>query len=105
MQKIKRDDEVIVIAGKDKGKRGTIKRVLKDGRYVVSGVNMIKRHTKPNPMLGNQGGIVEREAPIHASNVAIFNSETGKADRVGFQISEDGTKVRIYKSTQKQIDA
>ena len=97
MQKIKRDDEVIVIAGKDKGKRGTVKR--------VSGVNMIKRHTKPNPMAGNQGGIVEREAPIHASNVAIFNSETGKADRVGFQVKEDGTKVRIYKSTQTQIDA
>ncbi|MCK0746666.1 50S ribosomal protein L24 [Chromohalobacter nigrandesensis] len=104
MRKIKRDDEVIVIAGKDKGKRGTIKRVL-DGTYVVSGVNMIKRHTKPNPMQGKQGGIVEREAPIHASNVAIFNQETGKADRVGFQIQEDGTKVRIYKSTQKQIDA
>lgn len=104
MQKIKRDDEVIVIAGKDKGKRGTIKRVL-DGRFVVSGVNMIKRHTKPNPMAGNQGGIVEREAPIHASNVAIFNSETGKADRVGIQVNEDGTKVRIYKSTQTQIDA
>ena len=104
MQKIKRDDEVIVIAGKDKGKRGTVKRVL-DNRFVVSGVNMIKRHTKPNPMAGNQGGIVEREAPIHASNVAIFNSETGKADRVGFQVKEDGTKVRIYKSTQKQIDA
>lgn len=104
MQKIKRDDEVIVIAGKDKGKRGTVKRVL-DNRFVVSGVNMIKRHTKPNPMAGNQGGIVEREAPIHASNVAIFNSETGKADRVGFQIKEDGTKVRIYKSTQTQIDA
>ena len=104
MQKIKRDDEVIVIAGKDKGKRGTVKRVL-DNRFVVSGVNMIKRHTKPNPMSGNQGGIVEREAPIHASNVAIFNSETGKADRVGFQVKEDGTKVRIYKSTQTQIDA
>ena len=104
MQKIKRDDEVIVIAGKDKGKRGTVKRVL-ENRFVVSGVNMIKRHTKPNPMAGNQGGIVEREAPIHASNVAIFNSETGKADRVGFQVKEDGTKVRIYKSTQKQIDA
>ena len=104
MQKIKRDDEVIVIAGKDKGKRGTVKRVL-DNRFVVSGVNMIKRHTKPNPMQGKQGGIVEREAPIHASNVAIFNQETGKADRVGFQIQEDGTKVRIYKSTQKQIDA
>ena len=104
MQKIKRDDEVIVIAGKDKGKRGTVKRVL-DNRFVVSGVNMIKRHAKPNPMAGNQGGIVEREAPIHASNVAIFNSETGKADRVGFQVKEDGTKVRIYKSTQTQIDA
>ncbi|MGO1395112.1 MAG: 50S ribosomal protein L24 [Halomonas sp.] len=104
MQKIKRDDEVIVIAGKDKGKRGTVKRVL-ENRFLVSGVNMIKRHTKPNPMAGNQGGIVEREAPIHASNVAIFNSETGKADRVGFQVTEDGTKVRIYKSTQTQIDA
>ena len=104
MQKIKRDDEVIVIAGKDKGKRGTVKRVL-ESRFVVSGVNMIKRHTKPSPMAGNQGGIVEREAPIHASNVAIFNSETGKADRVGFQVKEDGTKVRIYKSTQTQIDA
>ncbi|GAB2727421.1 50S ribosomal protein L24 [Halomonas garicola] len=104
MQKIKRDDEVIVLAGKDKGKRGTVKRVL-ENRFVVSGVNMIKRHTKPNPMAGNQGGIVEREAPIHASNVAIFNSETGKADRVGFQVKEDGTKVRIYKSTQAQIDA
>ncbi|CAM3591085.1 MULTISPECIES: 50S ribosomal protein L24 [Halomonadaceae] len=104
MQKIKRDDEVIVIAGKDKGKRGTVKRVL-ESRFLVSGVNMIKRHTKPNPMAGNQGGIVEREAPIHASNVAIFNSETGKADRVGFQVKEDGTKVRIYKSTQTQIDA
>ena len=104
MQKIKRDDEVIVIAGKDKGKRGTVKRVL-ENRFVVSGVNMNKRHTKPNPMAGNQGGIVEREAPIHASNVAIFNSETGKADRVGFQVKEDGTKVRIYKSTQTQIDA
>ena len=104
MQKIKRDDEVIVIAGKDKGKRGTVKRVL-DNRFVVSGVNMIKRHTKPNPMAGNQGGIVEREAPIHASNVAIFNQETGKADRVGIQVQEDGTKVRIFKSTQKLIDA
>ena len=105
MRKIKTQDEVIVIAGKDKGKRGTVKRVLKDGKFVVAGVNMVKRHTKPNPMLGTQGGIVEREAPIHESNVAIFNQETGKADRVGFQVHEDGTKVRIYKSTQKQIDA
>ncbi|MFC0269005.1 50S ribosomal protein L24 [Kushneria aurantia] len=105
MRKIKRDDEVIVIAGKDKGKRGTVKRVLRDGRYVVAGVNMIKRHTRPNPMAGNQGGIVEREAPIHESNVAIFNGETGKADRVGFHMNDDGTRVRIFRSTQKQIDA
>ncbi|MBB1487294.1 MULTISPECIES: 50S ribosomal protein L24 [Oceanospirillum] len=105
MRKIKREDEVIVIAGKDKGKRGTIKRVLKDGRIVISGVNMVKRHTKPNPMLGTQGGIVEREAPIHSSNVAIYNKETNKADRVGFKVLEDGSKVRIYKSTQKEIDA
>ena len=79
--------------------------MLKGERLLVSGVNMIKRHTKPNPMLGTQGGIVEREAPIHASNVAIFNQETGKADRVGIQVQEDGTKVRIFKSTQKLIDA
>ena len=105
MRKIKREDEVIVIAGKDKGKRGAIKRVLKDGRIVISGVNMVKRHTKPNPMLGTQGGIVEREAPIHSSNVAIYNKETNKADRVGFKVLEDGSKVRIYKSTQKEIDA
>ena len=105
MRKIKREDDVIVIAGKDKGKRGTIKRVLKDGRIVISGVNMVKRHTKPNPMLGTQGGIVEREAPIHSSNVAIYNKETNKADRVGFKVLEDGSKVRIYKSTQKDIDA
>ena len=105
MRKIKREDEVIVIAGKDKGKRGTIKRVLQDGRIVISGVNMVKRHTKPNPMLGAQGGIVEREASIDASNVAIYNKETNKADRVGFKVLDDGSKVRIYKSTQKEIDA
>lgn len=105
MRKIKRDDEVIVIAGKDKGKRGTIKRVLKDNRFVVSGVNMIKRHTRPNPYNNQPGGIIEREAPIHASNVAIFNAETGKADRVGFKVLEDGSKVRIYKSTNAQVGA
>lgn len=105
MRKIKRDDEVIVIAGKDKGKRGTIKRVLKDNRFVVSGVNIIKRHTRANPYTNQPGGIIEREAPIHASNVAIFNAETGKADRVGFKVLEDGSKVRIYKSTQAEIGA
>lgn len=105
MRKIKRDDEVIVIAGKDKGKRGTIKRVLNNDRYVVSGVNMIKRHTRPNPYTNQAGGIIEREAPIHVSNVAIFNKETGKADRVGFKVLDDGSKVRIFKSTQNEIGA
>ena len=104
MQKIKRDDDVIVIAGKDKGKRGKVLKVGDDARLLVSGVNIINRHTKPNPMAGAQGGIVEKEAPIHVSNVAIFNPETNKADRVGFKV-EDGKKVRIFKSTQKAVDA
>src|SRR5690606_7804557 len=104
MQKIKRDDDVIVIAGKDKGKRGKVLKVLADNRLVVTGVNIIKRHTTPNPMAGVQGGIVEKEAPTHVSNVAIFNPETSKADRVGFKV-EDGKKVRIFKSTQKAVDA
>ncbi|MEM6485006.1 MAG: 50S ribosomal protein L24 [Pseudomonadota bacterium] len=97
MEKIRRDDEVIVIAGKDKGKRGKVRTIVDDQRVVVAGVNMIKKHTKPNPQAGVQGGIVEKEAPIQVSNVAIFNSETSKADRVGFRF-EDGKKVRFYKS-------
>ena len=105
MRKIKRDDEVIVIADKDKGKRGTVKRVLNEDRLIVSGVNMIKRHTRPNPYSNQPGGIIEREAPIHVSNIAIFNKETSKADRVGFKVLEDGSKVRIYKSTQAEIGA
>jgi large subunit ribosomal protein L24 len=104
MQKIKRDDEVIVLAGKDKGKRGTVRRVVDDSRVLVTGVNMIKKHTRPNPQAGIQGGIVEREAPIQVSNVAIFNPSTGKADRVGFRV-EDGKKVRIYKSSGEAVDA
>ena len=104
MQKIRRNDEIIVIAGKDKGKRGTVQNVLADGRVVVTGINLVKKHAKPNPMLGVQGGIVEKEAPIHASNVAIFNPETNKADRVGFKI-EDGKKIRVFKSTQKAVGA
>lgn len=105
MRKIKKDDEVVVIAGRDKGKHGTVTRVVANDRLIVSGVNMVKRHTKPNPMRGQQGGIVEKEASIHVSNVAIFNSETNKADRVGFKVLEDGSKVRIFKSNQAQIDA
>ena len=104
MKKIKRDDEVIVIAGKDNGKRGKVSRVMKDGRLVVSGIKMIKRHTKPNPMLGTPGGIVEKEAPIQASNVAIFNPTTSKADRVGFKVLEDGKKVRVFKSNDELVD-
>ncbi len=104
MQKIKRDDEVIVLAGKDKGKRGKVRRVLDDKRLVVSGVNMVKKHTRPNPQMGVQGGIVEKEAPIQVSNVAIFNPGTGKADRVGFRV-EEGKKVRIYKSSGEALDA
>jgi large subunit ribosomal protein L24 len=103
MRKIRRDDEVIVIAGKDKGKRGKIMRVLENDRVIVSGINMVKKHTKPNPMLGKPGGIVEKEAAVAVSNVAIFNPQTGKGDRVGFKILEDGTKARIFKSTGELV--
>jgi large subunit ribosomal protein L24 len=103
MLKIKRDDEIIVIAGRDKGKRGEVQRVLTDGRLMVSGINMVKKHTRPNPQAGIQGGIVEQEAPIQASNVAIFNDESEKADRVGFR-TEDDKKVRFFKSTGKVLE-
>ncbi|MCP5325262.1 MAG: 50S ribosomal protein L24 [Oceanospirillaceae bacterium] len=105
MKKIRSEDEVVVIAGKDKGKRGKVTRVLTDGRLIVSGINMVKKHQKPNPYLGVAGGIVEKEAGIAASNVAIVNAKTGKADRVGFKVLEDGTKVRVFKSTGEQVDA
>ncbi len=105
MNKLKRDDEVIVITGRDKGKRGKIITMRDDGRALVAGVNMVKRHTRPNPNVGEQGGIKEKEAPIQVSNLAIFNTSTDKADRVGFKVQEDGKKVRIYKSTQEVIDA
>jgi large subunit ribosomal protein L24 len=104
MLKIKCDDEVIVLAGKDKGKRGKVRKLVDENRVIVTGVNMIKKHTRPNPQAGIQGGIVEREAPIQVSNIAIFNPETSKADRVGFRV-EDGKKVRIYKSSGAALDA
>jgi large subunit ribosomal protein L24 len=104
MRKINRGDEVIVLAGRDKGRRGTVTRVLED-RLVVEGVNTVKKHQKPNPMLGQPGGIVEREMPIHASNVGVFNKATGKADRVGFKFLEDGRKVRFFKSNGEVVDA
>ena len=101
--KIRRDDEVIVLAGKDKGKRGKVLSVITEsGRVFVEGINLIKKHQKPVPQLNQAGGIVEKEASIDVSNVAIYNSETSKADRVGFKI-EDGKKLRIFKSTGKTI--
>ncbi|MEM1404281.1 MAG: 50S ribosomal protein L24 [Pseudomonadota bacterium] len=105
MLKIKRDDEVIVLAGKDKGKRGKVRKVVDANRVVVAGVNMIKKHTRPNPQAGIQGGIVEKEAPIQVSNIAIFNPDTSKADRVGFSVQEDGNKVRVFKSSGAPVDA
>lgn len=100
--KIRRDDEVIVLTGKDKGKRGKVKSVLSTSKIVVEGINLVKKHQKPVPALNQEGGIVEKEAAIDVSNVAIFNSATGKADRVGFRV-EDGKKVRFYKSTNEII--
>ncbi len=104
MLKIKSDDEVIILAGKDKGKRGKVRRVLDNNKLIVSGVNMMKKHTKPNPQAGVAGGIVEKEAPIQVSNVAIFNPTTSKADRVGFKV-EGESKVRIFKSNGEAIDS
>ena len=104
MLKIKRDDEVVVLAGKDKGRRGRVRKVVDADRVIVAGINMIKKHTRPNPQAGVQGGIVEKEAPIQVSNVALFNPQTNRADRVGFRV-EEGRKVRIYKSTGAVVDA
>ena len=104
MRKIKKDDDVIVLTGKDKGNRGTVLRVL-DDHVLVSGVNRVKKHQKPNPMKGVNGGIVEMEKPIHISNVAIFNAASKKADRVGIKTLEDGRKVRIFRSSGEMIDA
>ncbi len=104
MRKIKRDDEVIVIAGRDKGKRGKVVRVLANDKVIVSGINLVKKHQKPNPQLGVAGGIVEKEAAINVSNVAIFNAATGKADRVGFKVEGD-KKVRVFKSNGEAVGA
>lgn len=103
MRKIKRDDEVIVIAGRDKGKRGAVVRVTSSDHLIVSGVNMVKKHQKPNPTNNQPGGIIEKEAPIKSSNVAIYNVASGKSDRVGFKFLEDGSKVRVFKSSGEII--
>lgn len=104
MLKIKRDDEVIILAGKDKGKRGKVRTVLDNNKLIVGGINMVKKHTKPNPQAGVAGGIVEKEAPIQVSNVAIFNPNSNKADRVGFKV-DGGSKQRIFKSSGEAIDS
>ena len=104
MLKIKKDDEVVVIAGRDKGRRGEVMRVLKDGRLMVAGINMVKKHKRPNPNAGEQGGIIAQEAPIQASNVAIWNDEDERGDRVGVRVEEDGKKVRFFKSNGKVIE-
>ena len=104
MRKIKRDDEVIVLTGKDKGKRGKITAHVGETRVLVSGINMMKKHQKGNPQAGEPGGIIEKEAPIQISNVAIFNASTNKADRVGVKVEESGKKVRVFKSNGEAID-
>lgn len=104
MQKIRKGDDVIVTTGKDKGKRGTIARVLDNDRVVVENVNVVKRHTKPNPARNVPGGIVEKEMSIHVSNVALFNPVTKKADRAGIKVLEDGRKVRYFKSNNENVD-
>ena len=104
MQKIRKGDDVIVLTGKDKGKRGAVLRVL-DGKLIVEGVNVVKKHQKPNPVKGVQGGVVEKTMPIDVSNVALFNPATQKADRVGFKLLEDGRKVRVFKSNGEQVNA
>ena len=105
MQKLKNGDEVIVIAGKSNGQRGKITKIISDkNRVVVEGLNMMKKHVRPNPQAGIQGGIVEKEAPMDISNVAIFNSTTGKADRVGIKVEENGKRVRVFKSNGELVD-
>ncbi|MBI5430290.1 MAG: 50S ribosomal protein L24 [Nitrosomonadales bacterium] len=104
MRKIKKNDDVIVIAGKDKGSRGSVQQVLGD-YLLVAGINKVRKHQKPNPVKGLTGGIVEKELPVHVSNVAIYNSAAKKGDRVGIKMLEDGRKVRVYKSSGEMIDA
>ena len=103
MKRIRKGDEVIVTTGRSKGQKGAVLRVMED-RLLVENVNMVKKHTKPNPQLGTQGGIIEREAPIHASNVQLFNPGTGKGDRVSFKTLEDGRKVRVFRSNGEAVD-
>ena len=104
LQRIKKGDEVIVVAGKDRGRRGTVLRVYADDRVLVENINIVKKHQKPNPNAGVQGGIIVKEMPLHASNVMLFNPVTKKGDRVGIKVLEDGRKVRYFKSNDEVVD-
>ena len=104
MSKIKKGDDVVVLSGRDKGKRGTVLQIIENNRILVDNVNVIKKHVKPNPNRGETGGIIEKEAPIQISNVALFNPNTNKADRVGYKVLEDGRKVRVFKSDGEVAD-
>ena len=104
MRKIRKGDNVVVIAGRDKGKRGDVATYVGDTHVIVNGVNQVKRHTKPNPMKNQPGGIITKEVPIHISNVAIWNPITQKPDRIGFKLMDDGRKLRFYKSNGEQIN-
>jgi len=103
MNKIRKGDEIVVLTGRDKGKRGTVVLRADDSHLVIEGVNLVKKHVKPNPMKGSTGGIVEKAMPIHQSNVAIYNAATGKGDRVGIKLQADGTRVRVFKSSGAEI--
>jgi large subunit ribosomal protein L24 len=104
MNRIKKGDEIIVIAGKDKGRRGTVLRVLENGKMLIENVNVVRKHQKPNPNAGIQGGIIEKEMPLHPSNVMLFNPITNKGDRVGIKTLEDGRRVRFFKSNNEVVD-
>jgi large subunit ribosomal protein L24 len=105
MKKIRKGDEVVVTSGREKGRRGTVIRVFADDRVLVENVNMVKRHTRPNPQRGMQGGIIEKEAPLHLSNVALWNPVAKKGDRVGIRTLADGRRVRFFKSNDEVVDA
>ena len=104
MSKLRKGDDVVVLSGRDKGKRGTVLQIIENSRILVDNVNVIKKHVKPNPNRGETGGIIEREAPIQISNVALCNPNTNKADRVGYKVLEDGRKVRVFKSDGEVAD-
>ena len=105
MKRIKKGDEVVVLSGRDKGKRGTVLRRVDAQHVVVEGVNRVKKHQRPNPMKGEQGGIIDKDLPIHVSNIALFNPQTQKADRAGVKVLEDGRKVRVFKGNGEQVEA